>query len=555
MTDGSDPQAAGRRLAAIDVGTNSIRLIIAEARTDGTYRVIDDEKEISRLGEGADESGNLGAEPMRRSTEAIARLKEIAEGYGVRELRVVATSAVREANNGQVMVAMVRERAGVDLEIISGDEEARLAYRSAAQAFDLRGEPVAVVDVGGGSTEIVIAMDGVIEQAWSLPLGAVRLTERFGPCEDSKGRQFDDMRSFIKDELRECLPKLIAPVQLVCGSGGTFTNLARISLRQMTPVRGGEMLPFATQGHEMQRDEVKRILRRLSRLTVRDRANVPGLSPERADIIVAGIAIVDRVMKRLRVNRMRVNDGGVRDGLLLDMAAGLVSRGGQDRPMRIEAAQRFGESCRYEEPHAQHVKWLSLRLFDQLAAIDPEWFEQGWSLPQSRELLEAAALLHDVGYLISYAQHHKHSYHIIMHGDLAGFTSRERELIANIARYHRRKAPRKKHSNFARLRPEDRVLVRRLAAVLRIADGLDRTHTQSVGDVRVRRTQAGLRIDVLAPSESTVDIWGAKKKSDLFESCFDTTVEFAWTDPEEIGLGPANRRGALQFQPTADEDN
>lgn len=546
MSGSNGANDPGQRLAAIDVGTNSIRLIIAEARPDGTYRILDDEKEITRLGEGADEHNELCPEPMKRSADAITRLKEIAEGYGVRELRVVATSAVREASNGAAMVQLVRERAGVDLEIISGDEEARLAYRSAAHAFDLHGEPVAVVDVGGGSTEVVIALDGVIEQAVSLPLGAVRLTERFGACEDAKGAQFDAMRKYIKRELKEHLPKLTVPVQMVCGSGGTFTNIARISLRQVMPERGGEMLPFSTQGHEVQRSDVKRILRRLSRLSVRDRANVPGLSPERADIIVAGVAIVDRVMKNLAVNKLRVNDGGVRDGLLLEMASSLMTGTRQERALRLDAARRFGEACRYEEPHASHVAWLSLRLFDQLAAIEPAWFEHGWRLPQARELLEAAALLHDVGYLISYAKHHKHSYHIIMHGDLPGFTSRERELIANVARYHRRAAPKRKHSNFARLNEDDRTMVRRLAAILRIADGLDRTHTQSVGDVRVRREDSGMCVDVLAPSESTVDIWGATKKSALFVESFDEDIDFEWADPD-AAAGAQGRIRAMRI--------
>ncbi len=523
-----------RRIAAIDVGTNSLRLIIAEARPDGSYRVLDDEKEITRLGEGADSARVLGEIPMRRTAAAIGRLKAIAEGYGVREMRVVATSAVREAENADEMVMLVRDETGAELEIISGLEEARLATLSAEHAFDLRHEPVAIVDVGGGSTEIVLAVNGVIEHVWSLPLGAVRLTERFGPCDEPDGASLAALRKHIKNALRDAGVKTDVPPTLLCGSGGTFTNLARISMRDSLPNKGRDALPFATRGYEMRRGEVRHILGRLARLPVAQRADVPGLSPERADIIVAGVAIVDRVMKRLGVNRLRVNDGGVRDGLLLEMASSvLIGAGPAPNRRRVDAAHDFARACRYEASHADHVAWLSLRLFDQLVAGDPAPFEDGWTVAQARELLEAAALLHDVGYLISYTNHHKHSYHIIMHGDLVGFTSRERAIIANVARYHRRSEPKKKHTGFARLPAPDRALVVRLAAILRVADGLDRTHTQSVGDAILRREHDGFSLRVLAPSESAVDIWGAERKSPLFERAFGGPLRTTWLDPED----------------------
>ena len=315
-------EPATRNIAAIDVGTNSIRLIVAQAHPDGSYQVIDDEKKRTRLGEGADAADVLGDEPMRRSAAAIARLTKIADTYNVSALRVVATSAVREARNAPDFVRLVREQAGVDLDVISGDAEARLAYRSASHAFDLPSDTVAIIDVGGGSTEIILATAGAIERVWSLPLGAVRLSERFEPlnAHADPAVMLDALARHID---RALLDASVAPGALptaMIGSGGTFTNLARISLRDALRDTDGA----ATQGHEMRHDEITSILARLASLTDAERATVPGLSPSRADIIVAGVAIAAHVMNRLDARTLRVNKGGVRDGLLLQIASELA---------------------------------------------------------------------------------------------------------------------------------------------------------------------------------------------------------------------------------------
>ena len=507
-----------RRLAAIDVGTNSIRLIVAESRPDGSYRVLDDEKEITRLGEGA--AMNLTEAAVARSVAAIDRLRRIAEGHDARPVRIVATSAVREASNAALFTRAVHDATGLDLEIISGDEEARLAYLSADHAFDLRDSSVAIVDVGGGSTEIVLASAGVIEQVWSLPLGAVRLTERFGPCGDPDGAGLRELTRFIKATLRERRVRAEIPLAFVVGSGGTFSNLARMSLRSSRRGRGRDAPTIVAQGHEMLRDEVKRILQRLSRMPAPDRAAVPGLSPERADIIVAGVAIIDRVMKQLGVNRLRVNEGGVRDGMLLELAAAASAGRGPDPARRVASARRFAESSGYERAHAEHVARLALTLFDQLAALEPGLFGDPRATQQARELLVSAALLHDIGYLISYAGHHKHSFHIIMHGEITGFTGRERRIIANVARYHRRSEPKNKHADFARLSDDDRALVRRLAAILRLADGLDRTHAQGVTALTLSRVDDGWRVEIQSRDDAASTRWGAERKSGLFERVF-----------------------------------
>jgi exopolyphosphatase/guanosine-5'-triphosphate,3'-diphosphate pyrophosphatase len=266
----------------------------------------------------------------------------------------------------------------------------------------------------------------------------------------------------------------------------------------------------------------------LRKLPARERNRVPGLSAERADIIVAGLSIVERTMKYLRVNRLQVHDGGIRDGLLRSMASWLLPQEGAASPGPpdpMRSVHHFAVACRYEERHCNHVAQLAGQIFDRLAAcLEPP--PGSWSDPPNRILLQAAAVLHDVGYLINYSKHHKHSYHLIAHSDLGGLTPRETELVANIARYHCGAPPKQKHPNFAKLAKGDRQIVRCLAAILRIAEGLDRGHGQHVRSVQVRVTSNTALFAVEATEDPTVDIWGAAYKSRLFHKVFGVKPRF-----------------------------
>ncbi len=517
MTDSQDHTSNGQqaRIAAVDVGTNSMRLIVAEPQARGGYRVIDDEKVVTRLGTGLAETGAIDEGVMENAIEALGRLKAIADGYNVSCLRVIATCAVREAANGPAMVQRVHDEFGIDIEVVSAEDEARFAYRSVASAFDLREMNAAIVDVGGGSTEIVLCYDGVIEQVYSLPLGAVRLTELFGPCDSPEDPNYLAMRRHIRRTLK-VIPKPELPPQMIFGTGGTFTNMASMSMHRGSESSQSDVLPFAVRGYELQRDEIKHLLHQLRSHNVRDRGAMPGLNPDRAEIIVAGMAIVDRVMKRLGVNRVRVHDRGIRDGLLSQMVNDIRTDEASARPIeRVESARRFAQACRYEREHSEHVAVLALEVYDQLAQTRlAETFEFN---ELRRELLEAAGLLHDIGYLINYSKHHKHSYHLIVHSDMPGFTNRELEIVANVARYHRRAEPRPAHPNFMKLAEDDREVVRMLAAILRIADGLDRSHTQTVCllGVDLNGDQAEFRLGSLG--DASVNVWGAERKSGLLK--------------------------------------
>lgn len=518
------------RIAAIDVGTNSIRLIVADVDPDGGYRVVDDEKEITRLGQGLDATGRLGREAMEKSALVIARMRGIADGYGVERVRAIGTAAVREAANRNEFLALVKERAGVDVEPISAEDEARLAFISVAHAFDIHAAPIAVVDIGGGSTEVVLSSQGVVEQVYTIPLGAVRLAERIPGCATGDPRSLRRMRQAVKEVVRAHIEKPPFVPQYMVGTGGTFTALGSVSMHRGAGPEGPDMLPFALRGYELHRSEVKHVLDWLDTMPVRQRLRVPGLSADRAELIVPGLAIAERVMKRLKANALRVHDRGIRDGLLLTMISERFPRSQRRAAEPVDrwrALRHFAGACRYEELHSAHVADLAVRIFDQIVELRPDALgEHGDAF--ARDILYAAGLLHDVGYLINYSKHHKHSYHLIVHSDITGFSHRELELIANIARYHRRSEPKKKHLHYAKLPRADRALVRRLSGILRVADGLDRTHTQTVRDVRLHLAGDDVLCRVEAEENPAVDIWGAERKCRLFARSVGLTPTFEW---------------------------
>ncbi len=530
------------RVAAIDVGTNTVRLIIAEAYSDGNYRILDDEKETSRLGRGLASTGALAPDAIDAAATTIAHMRRIAEGYLASRIRIVATAAVRDASNRAEFLSLVRQRAGLPVDVISAEHEARLAFLSASRAFDLRSLPAAVADVGGGSTEIVLSAQGVIEEIAAIPFGAVRLTEQFGGPEAVAGDRHHELRRHIRRTLRDRLPRSAHEPQLLIGSGGTFEAIAKIA---MCEERGVASVSAGARGYDLTREDVKRILKRLRRMTESERRAVPGLSSQRADIIVAGAAIVLEVLKRLRVDRLRVNDGGIRDGIIRSMI------GEHFAPVHAEDAGRaranavrdFASSCRYDRRHCSHVAELALSLFDQLANHVAAPLRP-WISEESRTLLEAAAILHDCGYHINYARHHLHSHHLIIHSDMPGFSRRELEIVAAVARYHRGSPPKPRHEAMAVLSREDRGLVMALSAILRIADGLDRTHTQRVRAVRLEHVPDDAMpwiVHVHADSDPVVDIWGAERKSNVFESFFGSVPRIVWScDADQSAAPPAH---------------
>ena len=494
------------RIAAIDIGSNSIRQLIADVSADGTITTIDELKAAPRLGAGVAATGELSEESMSRAIEVLGRMALLARQRDCQRIEVVATSAVREASNGDAFAKLVRKHTGLRIRQLTGAEEARLSFRSALAHFDVVARRSLVLDIGGGSVELAFSANGVLERLASLPIGAVRMTEQF-PSADVGRKGLRRLRRFIGRELRRAAPVRDWRRAQVIGSGGTFTNLAGMALAR----RGLPSTP-SVHGTEVLREEVEHILESLAHMSRSERVHVDGLNNERADIIVAGLAVVAELLAWLDARDVVVSRYGIREGIILESAR-VSPRAADPGAARARSVIELAERCRYDAAHAHHVKDLALQLFDGLG-------ERLSLTDDDRAILADAALLHDIGYHIGYDKHHKHSCHIIQHAELLGTSPVEQMMIASVARYHRGARPRRKHRPFGTLDKQTRRRIRRLAALLRIADGFDRGHVGAVAKLTTRCLARAIRI---TPTPATgaqslrLELWGASRKVALLE--------------------------------------
>jgi exopolyphosphatase/guanosine-5'-triphosphate,3'-diphosphate pyrophosphatase len=508
------PAPAGQRIAAIDVGSNSIRLVVAEVLTSGGYRVLDEERENTRLAAALVKTGRLDPKAADTSVTVLRNFLSIANGYGVSQVRAIGTSALRDAEDGREFCDRVRKDLKLSIDVISANEEARLAFLSVARAFDISGRKVAVADIGGGSTEIVLASSGLVDEIYETRLGAVRVAEECGVTGSSTEKRVSKLRNFIDRAIKKEIGKPPFVPDMLFGTGGTFTALASIIMAQQG------MAGQPMWGFRVTRAQIRHLVADLASMTLERRCKVAGLSPQRADIIVAGLAIIERIMRHLRVNVVQVHTRGVRDGLMLTMVQQTSLPPVVQAEERRAAIEEFAKNCGVDLPHARQVAKIAGSLWHQLA--EPLALK-----PEDRELIESAALIANVGYLINFEGHHKHSYHLILNSEIPGFERRQLQILANVARYHRGTRPKRRHENFSELALEDQKRVCALAAILRLALALDRTHQQHVSEVRARVRDDGVRIVVEADRDADVDLWAAERKVDLFEKVFGRKVRFA----------------------------
>jgi exopolyphosphatase/guanosine-5'-triphosphate,3'-diphosphate pyrophosphatase len=508
------PAAAGARIAAIDVGSNSIRLVVAEVLPTGGYRVLDEERENTRLAAALTKTDRLDPKAADTTVTVLRNFLSIAHGYGVSQVRAIGTSALRDAEDGPEFCDRVRKDLKLSIEVISANEEARLAFLSVARAFDISGRKVAIADIGGGSTEIVLASSGLVDQVYETKLGAVRVAEECRATGRSSAKGVEKLRNFIDRKLKKEVDKPPFVPDMLFGTGGTFTALASIIMAQQG-LSGQPMWGF-----RVSRPQIRHLVADLAGMSLVERCKVVGLSPQRADTIVAGLAIIERIMRQLRVNVVQVHTRGVRDGLLLTMVQQSPTPPAVPAEDRRAAVEEFAKNCGVDLPHARQVSRIAGSLWQQLTG--PLGLKA-----EDLEVIETAALLANVGYLINFEGHHKHSYHLIVNSELPGFERRQLQLLANAARYHRGSEPKKRHENFAELSLEDQQRVRAIAAILRVALALDRTHQQNVGDVRARVRNDLVRIVIHAQGDTEVDVWAAERKVDMFEKIFGRKVRFA----------------------------
>ncbi len=511
-------------LAAVDIGTNSVHLVVARVDED-RIEVVEREREMVRLGSSAGDMKVLAPDAIDRGIDALVRFEQVAAIHGA-SVRAVATSAVREAENRAEFLDRARA-VGVEVEVISGFEEARLIHLGVLQAVPVFDRRVVVCDIGGGSTELVVGSQGDVVASRSLKLGSIRLTRRYFPG-DKLGRGAVEA---CRRDIRAALAPAVREVErsgfdVAVGSSGTIEAVCR-----MVAARGGNNVPRTLNNMTVSRDDIDRVVRRLVKAsTVKERAKVPGLDPGRADIVLAGALILEQVVHEIGATELTFSDYALREGVLLDTWR--REHGGSLHhlsDLRRRSVLRLAGQMDEDPAHSAQVARLALAVFDATAP------RHGLG-DDSREVLEAAALLANVGLFVSHAGHHKHSYYVIRNSEmLTGFTDREIELIAQVARYHRKSAPRKKHPEFAALGRDDQHRVRVLAGILRVAVGLDRNHGARVQAVTCRDgdgpggdgREGALVVEVIPQpgADVSLELYAANGRAELLSDALGVPVE------------------------------
>jgi exopolyphosphatase/guanosine-5'-triphosphate,3'-diphosphate pyrophosphatase len=515
----SQKSDADIRLSAIDIGSNSIRQTIADVSPTGVIRVVDEMKAAPRLGAGLGKKGRISEISIQNALSTLTRMATLANQLGVKRTEVAATSAVREASNGEEFLKLVRAETGLKVKILRGEDEARLAFRSALAHFDLAVGRAVVMDIGGGSLELALSADGLVDRLISLPLGAIRTTEQYlGSGQKKKGMR--KLRKHVREELRQHLSaRHWHSARIIC-SGGTFTSLASIYLARI-----GMESAKTVHGTVIPRVELEHIVDMLHNMSSAERQTVPGLKAARSDIIVGGLAVAAEVAARVEATELVVSGYGIREGILLE-SAHVAPAPADPGEARERSVLELAERSHYEAPHSKHVQTLALQLFDSIG-------QRLGCTPDDRRLLSDAALLHDIGYHISYDKHNKHSYHLIEHAELLGMTPAEQIVVANVARYHRGAEPKKKHRNYGPLDRSMRETIKRLSAILRVADGYDRGHAGAVAEIRVRWMDRALRLTAVPARPNLnlrLELWGASRKSQLLAEVAGVPVEIVAPD-------------------------
>jgi exopolyphosphatase/guanosine-5'-triphosphate,3'-diphosphate pyrophosphatase len=513
------------RIAAIDIGSNSIHLVVAQVEADGRFRVLDRAKDMLFLGRHLDE-GRLPAEAMDAGVRTLAAFRTLAERQGVTRFVAVATSAVREATNGGDFVQRIKNEVGLRVKVIPGREEARLVFAGVRHAIDVGDTPVLVVDAGGGSVEFVLVDAGEVVRFDSVKVGMARMTERF-LCDDPPSKKrLDEMKRCWEEELEAVLRRAAErQVRRVIATSGTMLNLIAVAGQLRGTFNDGHLHNFVVPAEDI--DAVRRLV---SRSTRAERAEIRGLDGKRIDQIVVGASLAHHILSKLGADELVACTWALREGVLLDFLArhrkGIEESERFPNPRRRSVA-RLARHVGEVGDHGAHVADLALQLYDDL--------QESLQLPpQAREWLEYAALLHDIGHHIGHKDHHRHSYYLITNGELLGFRRDEIEIIAQTARYHRKATPKVRDVEFAALDKPGRRVVRALAALLRIADGLDRTHYGVVRAVNAQKRGKRLRLSISTGNDDAeLEIWEAGRRANLLAELLGLEIDIRVTVEED----------------------
>jgi exopolyphosphatase/guanosine-5'-triphosphate,3'-diphosphate pyrophosphatase len=488
-------------LAAIDVGTNAVRLEIARPLPDGSLETLHQERDAVRPGEGVFTTGGIPPEVADRLLSTLRRYSALCKRFGA-ITRAVATSALRESNNREAIVRRARKEAGLELEVVSGKEEARLICLGV-----LHGKPASarslVVDIGGGSTEVAFAIGDKPQNLWSVAIGAVRLTQIFEADGKVGSKKLELMRRFCDEAFREAIPRWERRMpKIALGSSGTINSLLAYA--------------SAEGAGQATTKQISRAVEKLADMSLAERRQK--FDSKRAEIIVAGAVVLETAAQHLHLSSVSTVDRGLRDGVLFDLVRRV--RATPDDSSLPEAALAMGRRFDFDEAHARQVARLAVAMYDKLGPFHG-------LLDSSRTLLEIAALLHDIGHAVSAQKHHKHTYYLVQNADLPGITDHERELVGLIARFHRRSPPERTHPLLASLATAEYLTVRKLSTLLRMADSLDRSHQQPIKDVGIVLRAGAMNLQFRTKGPIDLELWDAERETALFRRIVGRRINFS----------------------------
>jgi exopolyphosphatase / guanosine-5'-triphosphate,3'-diphosphate pyrophosphatase len=516
------------RIAAIDIGTNSIHMIVVQVRPDLSFEVIDREKDMVRLGAGGLDGRSLTPTAIGAALQTLSKFRRIAESHKVDEIVACATSATREADNGGDFIAEVDRQTGIRIRVISGTEEARLIHLAAGYGVDIGSTTAVVVDIGGGSVEITLGSATSLTVGRSFKVGVIRLTEKFVKSDPLSG---SDERRLIKHLNRE----MGAHVDQIAGKGfdrviGTSGTI--LSLGLMASTADGKPSEDV-RNLRVSAKALHRLRKHLVESDLEERLATPAMDPRRADLSVAGSVLFDTIIRRLGATEVTLCDLALREGIVLDYIrrnSARIRKVERYPDVRRRSIVELGERCGYWSEHAQQVARLALNIFDQTRSVHG-------LMEREREWLEYGALLHDVGVHISYERHHRHSYYLIKNGDLRGFDPQEIEVIALIARYHRQATPKRSHDGYGDLKGALRRTVKRLSAMVRLAEGLDRSHAQSLAGIDLYPRGDDYLARLRATGDAELELWAAHRHVAALEKMLGKPIRFEIAGNDYLARG------------------
>ena len=511
-------------LAAIDVGTNSIHMAVVKIQPSlPAFTIITREKATVRLGNRDRKTGRLTPEAMQRSIQALKRCQEIAKGLQADEMIAVATSAVREAPNGQAFLQQIEEELGLTVNLISGQEEARRIYLGVLSGMEFNNQPHVMIDIGGGSTELILGDGHEPRSLSSTKIGAVRLTAEMISTDPISSSEFSYLQAYVRGMLERSIDELRSHLQpdeqpRMVGTSGTIETLATIHAREKLGV-----VPAPLNGYQFSLRDLRDLVNRLRKLNDAERAAIPGMSDRRSEIILAGAVILQEAMTLLGLDHITICERALREGVVVDwmLSHGLIEdRLRYQSSIRERSVIKIAHKYQVDLPHSKRVADFATSLFDQTQGILHEWGEA------ERQLLWAAAMLHNCGHFVSHSSHHKHSYYLIRHGELLGYPEVEIETIANLARYHRKSSPKKKHECYRNITSKKyRRVVDQLSPLLRLAVALDRRQIGAIEQVRCEYQadlqEMRLHLKAAHPTgDCALELWSLGQKKGDFEASY-----------------------------------